>query len=123
MEHLNEEVCAALRTDLTIDITTVGRHSGKPRRIEIWFLHIDGRIFITGTPRPRDWLANLQAEPRFEFHLKESIKADLRATATVVTDLEQRRTVLSHEVASWYRGQAPLDELIAQAPMVEVTFD
>jgi len=31
--------------------------------------------------------------------------------------------VLEHLSARWYRGQAPIDELVAGAPMVEVTFE
>ena len=33
---LPDEVRDALERDLTIDITTIGRRSGEPRRIEIW---------------------------------------------------------------------------------------
>jgi len=29
--------------------------------------------------------------------------------------------VLEHAVATWYRNQTPVDELIGTAPMVEVT--
>ena len=50
LDQFPPEVQAALASDLTIDITTIGRHSGAPRRIEIWFLNIDGGIYITGTP-------------------------------------------------------------------------
>ena len=42
-------VRAELADDLTVDITTTGRTSGLPRRIEIWMLDVDGRFFITGT--------------------------------------------------------------------------
>jgi deazaflavin-dependent oxidoreductase (nitroreductase family) len=117
------EVARALAHDLTIDITTTGRRSGRAARVEIWFLEIDGRYFITGTPGPRDWLANLVADPRLVVHLKESAHADLRATASVVSDEATRRLVLAHPKAAWYRGQVPLDELMRAAPMVELTFD
>ena len=44
-----------IRRDLAnghaIDITTTGRMTGLPRRIEIVFHNIDGRIFISGMPR------------------------------------------------------------------------
>ncbi len=116
-------VDAALATDLTIDITTTGRRSGQPRRIEIWFLNIDDRIFITGTPRPRDWYANLMADNRFVFHLKESTSADLAAIATAVLDPETRHDVLTHAAAQWYRRNAELEALLESAPMVEVTFE
>jgi deazaflavin-dependent oxidoreductase (nitroreductase family) len=111
-----------LRDDPTIDITTTGRRSGRPRRIEIWMLDIDGRFFITGTPGPRDWLANLSANPELVVHLKRRAHLDLRARAESVTDDETRRTVLEHLTARWYRSQTPLDELVATAPLVEVVF-
>ncbi len=55
----------------TIDITTKGRRSGEPRRIEIAFYWFEDSIYLSGIPGPRirDWLANLTAEPHFTFHL------------------------------------------------------
>jgi deazaflavin-dependent oxidoreductase (nitroreductase family) len=112
-----------LADDPTIDITTTGRRSGQPRRIEIWMLDVDGRFFITGTPGRRDWLANLRADPRLVVHLKRRAQQDLDAHAEPVTDPATRREVLEHLSARWYRGQVPLDELVATSPMVEVTFE
>jgi deazaflavin-dependent oxidoreductase (nitroreductase family) len=109
-----------LADDPTIDITTIGRRSGLARRIEIWMLDVDGRLFITGTPGRRDWLANLLADPRLVVHLKRRAGLDLDATATPVTDPATRRTVLEHLSATWYRSQTPIDELVETAPMVEV---
>jgi deazaflavin-dependent oxidoreductase (nitroreductase family) len=109
-----------LRADPTVDITTTGRRSGQPRRIEIWMMDVDDRFFITGTPGRRDWLANLRADPHLTVHLKQRAHVDLPATATEVTDPAVRRTVFEHLEASWYRGQTPIDDLIATAPMVEI---
>jgi deazaflavin-dependent oxidoreductase (nitroreductase family) len=111
-----------LRDDPTIDITTTGRRSGEPRRIEIWMLDVDGRFFITGTPGRRDWLANLTDHPDLVVHLKRHAHVDLPARAAVVSDPVTRRRVIDHLSASWYRGQAPVDELMAGSPMVEVIF-
>ncbi len=116
------EIDAALNRDLTIDITTIGRRSGERRTIEIWFLAIDDRIFITGTPGPRDWYANLLADGSITLHLKESIRADLEATARPVNDEHTRRRVFEHPSAHWYRSQTDVDDLVTNAPMVEVTF-
>ena len=111
----------ALTTDNVIDITTNGRKSGEPRRIEIWFHYLDGRVFITGSPGKRNWYANLVAAPHFTFHLKQSVKADLAATATPITDANQKRAILtpilaklkrSHELADW----------VARSPLVAVQF-
>lgn len=117
-----EVVSRELSEDPTVDITTTGRRSGLPRRIEIWMLEVDGRFYITGTPGPRDWLANLQADPSLVVHLKQRTTADLPARATPVEDRQTRRRVLEHLTATWYRTQTPLDELVAEAPMVEVVF-
>ena len=118
-------VANALSTDLTIDITTTGRRSGQPQRIEIWFVNIDGRIFITGTPGRRDWMANLAADNRLVFHLKESVTADLAATARPVTDSDTRRMIFEHDSphCRWYREQTTVDDLVANAPTVEIFFD
>jgi deazaflavin-dependent oxidoreductase (nitroreductase family) len=119
---MDDRTRQALAEDLTVDITTIGARTGQPRRLEIWMLEIDGRYFITGTPGPRDWLANLSAHPDFTVHLKQRVHTDLPARATIVTDDETRRAVLAHAAATWYRGEVPLDDLVATAPMVEVTF-
>ena len=117
-------VAAALATDGTIDITTLGAKSGLPRRSEIWFLHLDGRTFITGTPGQRNWYANVLAHDELTIHLKESVTADLAARAVPVLDESTRRWVLTqpHRWNDWYRSQASLEELVAAAPMVEVLF-
>jgi len=112
-----------LADDLTVDVTTTGRQTGLPQRIEIWMLDVDGRFFITGTPGRRDWFANLNAEPRLIVHLKRHGHVDLSARATQVNDAATRRTVMEHRNASWYRTQNLLDVLLDSAPMVEVTFD
>jgi deazaflavin-dependent oxidoreductase (nitroreductase family) len=119
---MHEVVRSALADDPTIDITTTGRRTRQPRRIEIWMMDVDGRFFITGTPGRRDWLANLRANPSLTVHLERGARVDLAATAAEVDDRDTRRMVFEHLVANWYRGQTPIDELVATAPMVEITF-
>jgi deazaflavin-dependent oxidoreductase (nitroreductase family) len=119
---MSDLVRHALAADPTIDITTTGRRSGQPRRIEIWMMDVDGRFFITGTPGRRDWLANLRANPELTVHLKTSDVADLPAHAVEVSDEPTRRSVIEHLAATWYRGQTSVDDLVANAPMVEVVF-
>jgi deazaflavin-dependent oxidoreductase (nitroreductase family) len=112
-----------LADDPVVDITTTGRRTGLPRRIEIWMLDVGGSFFITGTSGPRDWLANLRVDPRLVVHLKRHAHLDLDARATPVEDAAKRRAVLDHLSATWYRGQEPLDVLVDTAPMVEIVFD
>jgi deazaflavin-dependent oxidoreductase (nitroreductase family) len=122
---VDERIRAALVSDGVADVTTIGARSGEPRRTEIWFLHLDGRTFVTGTPGPRNWYANLLAHDRLTFHLKESAAMDLPSRAAPVLDEETRRWVFTqpHRWNDWYLGQASLDELVGGAPMVELFFD
>jgi len=106
---------------ITVDVTTTGRRSGLPRRIEIWVIKVGERLVIAGTPRPRDWLANLQADPNMVLHLKDSVVADLSFEAREVTDSAVRREIWMHPSTEWYRGQASVEDLIATAPTVELT--
>lgn len=119
---MNEMVSRELADDPTIDITTTGARSGALRRIEIWMLDVDGRYFITGTPGRRDWLANLKSDPTLVVHLKRRALIDLPAVARIITDETTRRAVAKHLSAHWYRGQASIDHLVDDAPMVEVIF-
>ena len=129
---MNEEIQAALRNDQTIDIITIGAKSGLPRRIEIWFTKVNGRIIICGKTNatgdkvhytPRDWLANLRAHPEFTFCLKESLQAELPARALEIVDPEDRRYLMSAPETKWYRDQVDsVDDLVHGSPIVEVFF-
>src|SRR5690348_18489504 len=105
MAVTKDAIDQALELGHTIDITTTGRRSGKPRRIEIVFHNIDGRIYISGIParQKRDWLVNLEADPRLTFHLKGRTRADLPATARVISDEAERRHILPYVARNWGR--------------------
>ena len=117
----DERVARALSRGHTIDITTIGRKSGQPRRIELVFHNLDGRVVISGLPGTRDWYANLLANPRFTFHLKGAVKADLPATARAIVEPVERRTVMERVAQNW--GRRDLDLMLRRSPLVEVTFD
>jgi deazaflavin-dependent oxidoreductase (nitroreductase family) len=105
------------------DITTTGRQTGQPRRIEIAYHVIDGRLYISGMPNPnkrRSWLANLEAEPHFTFHVKGATTADLAATARIVTDEAERRTILQQVARNWRRDD--VETMVAHSPLIEVAF-
>jgi hypothetical protein len=116
----------------TIDITTRGRRSGAPRRIEIVFYWFEDEIYLSGIPAPRtrDWLANLAAEPQFIFHLKHGVVADLRAMATVITDPAERRRVLADFVDQFNERNGPdsewpkavLEEWMDGSPLAKIRF-
>ena len=116
---MDERVKQALEQDRTIDITTTGRKSGEPRRIEIWFHNLAGRLYITGSPGRRGWYANLVANPEFTFHLKESAQADLPARARAIVDEAERREILGRITRNIGR-EGNLEVWIQESPLVEV---
>jgi deazaflavin-dependent oxidoreductase (nitroreductase family) len=120
---MDDKIRQALTRGRTIDITTKGRQSGESRRIEIVFHNIDGRIYLSGMPsrRRRSWLANLEADPHFTFHLKGSTRADLPATARIITDEAERRAVLTEVARAWKRND--VETMVQYSPLVEVTID
>ena len=124
MSDINDPtVAAALANDLIIDITTTGRASGEPRRLEIWYHVVEGRYYITGRPGPRSWYANLLANPQLTFHLKQSTQADLPATARPVTDPNEKRAVfLNAQKLSEYINTQNVQDWIDASPLIEVTF-
>ena len=109
----------ALKQDRTIDITTKGRISGRPRRKEIWFHNLEGRLYITGTPGQRDWYQNMVANPEFTFHLKQTTRADLAAKATPIEDPSKRREILAAIDGKVGRGW-DVDAWVEGSPLVEV---
>ena len=119
---MNEDLEYALKTDSLIDITTVGGRTGRPHRIEIVFHNINGALYISGFPGRRDWYANLLANPRFTFHLKQSHHQDLPARAVPITRETARRQILSEIVAKWRRLDK-LEEFVEQCPLVEIELE
>ena len=120
MDHSTHD---ALARSQLIDMTTTGRKTGQPRRIEIGLHSIDGRLYISGMPSPhrRKWLANLDANPKFTFHLKGGVKADLPATARVIEDEAERRKILPDVARAWKRDD--IDEMVRHSPLIEVAFE
>lgn len=119
---MTSDVTQALKHDRLVDITTIGRRSGKPHRIEIAFHNFDGVLYISGIPGKRDWYANLMVHPQFTFHLKQSAHADLAARATPMTDEPTRRKVLAKIMKKWNRANE-LEQAMKTSPLVQVEFE
>lgn len=134
---MDEKVGQALAIDRsstawarTVEITTTGRRTGLPRRIEIWFHRVDGRYYLSTLPGRPSWYANLVANPEFTFHVKHGARADLPATAIPITDPGIRRPVFEYIVEDMNQPHNParirqpthVEEWMAGSPLVEVIF-
>lgn len=118
-----DQIRDALARSQVIDMTTIGRRSGEPRRIEIVYHVLGGRIYISGMPRAgktRAWIRNLEADPRLILHLKKDVAADLPGTARVIMDPTERREILAGIARAWNQD---LEAMVAHSPLIEVSLD
>jgi deazaflavin-dependent oxidoreductase (nitroreductase family) len=121
---MDDGIRAALFRSQVIDLTTTGRRTGRRRRIEIFLHEKDGLLFITGMPRAdrtRDWIYNVAADPRVVVHLKQSVVADIPATARVVTDPDQRRPLIEAAAQRWGRTDVPV--MLEHSPLIVLDVD
>lgn len=119
---MDERIFDALHRSQVIDLTTTGRRTGRPRKIEIFLHEDDGRLFISGIPRAdrtRDWIHNVTADPRVVLHLKQAVTVDIPATARVVTDVAERRPLMAAAAAHW--GRTDVDEMVRHSPLIVLT--
>lgn len=119
---MNAKIRRALENDRLVDITSTGRFSDRPHRMEIWFHYVDNELYLSGKPGRRDWYANMRARPEIVFHLKQSMQLDIPARAEAITDETTRRAILekilrrtpyADELETWIEG----------SPLVHITLD
>ena len=119
---MDQNTLDALHHSQVIDLTTTGRRTGHPRTVEIFLHEDDGLLFISGMPRAdrtRDWIHNITADPHIVVHLKQSVTADIPATARVVTDPAERRPLIQAAARRW--GRTDVDEMLEHSPLIVLT--
>jgi deazaflavin-dependent oxidoreductase (nitroreductase family) len=86
-------------------LTTTGRHTGRPHRIEIWYALADGVAYVlSGGGDRSDWVRNLMISPEVTMQIGERRKT---SKARVVTDAEEdtlARRLLVDKYTPRYRG-------------------
>lgn len=121
---MDDATHTALHRSQVIDLTTTGRRTGQPRRIEIFLHDKDGLLFITGMPRAdrtRDWIHNIGADPRVVVHLKRSLVADLPATARVITEPQERQPLIEAAATRW--GRTDVATMLEHSPLIVLAVD
>ncbi|GAA3633208.1 nitroreductase family deazaflavin-dependent oxidoreductase [Microlunatus ginsengisoli] len=123
---MDDAIRTALQHSQVIDLTTTGRRTGRPRRIEIFLHHDDdsGRLFITGMPRAdrtRDWIYNIRADPHVILHLKQSVAADVPATAREIGDPDERLPYIEAAARRW--GRTDVTDMLRHSPLIVLGVD
>jgi deazaflavin-dependent oxidoreductase (nitroreductase family) len=90
-------------------LTTFGRRTGRPHRIEIWFAANHGRVYLLAGGRERaDWVRNLQTNPRVRVELRDETNIGVARVLEPGTAEDQLARALL--VAKYARTEDSLDE-------------
>lgn len=82
----------------TVNLVTIGRKSGQPRTVTIWFLVEGGRAFVqAGRDGKTDWFRNLKANPEVRLEFDDArftgraeVVADPAISARVIEGFRQK---------------------------------
>ncbi|MDR7522774.1 MAG: nitroreductase family deazaflavin-dependent oxidoreductase [Armatimonadota bacterium] len=91
-------------------LTTTGRRTGRPRRIEIWFVASGGKYYVLAEHFHRaHWVQNILREPRVRIRVGSPDAPEESATARVLDagrdpDAWQLAQRLAREKYGWGEG-------------------
>jgi deazaflavin-dependent oxidoreductase (nitroreductase family) len=85
------ELLASLKHEAYCYLTTVGRVTGRPHEIEIWFGLKDTTLYLmSGGGERSDWVKNLKKTPTTAIRIQGRV---FHATARIVTDETEQASI------------------------------
>ncbi len=79
-------------SSIVADLTTIGRKSGQPRKVELRFIYYQGSFYATSSKvEGKHWCQNMIKNPAVEINVKGE---SFSCTARGVTDHRLRRQIL-----------------------------
>lgn len=86
-------------------LTTTGRRSGRPHRIEIWYAAEGDRLhLLAGGGRSSDWVRNLVADPEVRVEIGDRSRPGTARVVEGGPDDERTRTLVYEKYAPRYDG-------------------
>jgi deazaflavin-dependent oxidoreductase (nitroreductase family) len=86
-------------------LTTTGRVTGRPHRIEIWFaIDQDTLYMLSGGGSRSDWVKNLRREPTFTVEIADAMLEGRARVLTDAAEAERARALVHDKYAPEYRG-------------------
>lgn len=100
-------------------LTTTGRKTGKPHRIEIWFAIDDGRVFLlSGGGDSADWVRNIRRNGDVRIQVgTQSTPARARIARPGAED-QRARELLDGKYMGWKQGKRLSSWARASTPVV-----
>lgn len=107
-------------------LTTIGRRTGRPHTVEMWFAAQGEAIYLlSGSRDGSDWVRNLRREPAVQVRIGREASQTYRGQARVVDGATEAaldtvaRRLLAAKYQGWHPGQ-PLSEWALTALPVEI---
>jgi deazaflavin-dependent oxidoreductase (nitroreductase family) len=87
-------------------LTTRGRRTGLSRKIEIWFTHYQGRLYVVAEYASSHWVQNIGSDPKVEVRVAgQSFPARARlVSAESESHLKARIQALFRKKYGWGEG-------------------
>jgi len=118
--NLPIETSEILRGEKFAYLTTVGRKTGNPHTVELWFAFADGKIFLSHEGSYTDWMKNIKKTRRVRARIgRLNLEAD--ASILVGSKLEELGKTSLYEK---YYGPAPkstIDNWFELSTVIELT--
>ena len=96
---------------LYLYLTTIGRKTGNPHEIEIWFVEYGGRYYLMSEfPEEADWVKNIQNDSAVSFRIGSRSAEAVAGTGRIVDHARAPELVaavarLMQEKYNWSDGQ------------------
>ncbi len=86
-------------------VTTIGRTSGEPREIEIWFgVHKSSIYLISGAGEKSNWVKNMRANPNVNVRIRERTFKGLVHFMSAEDEEGMVRTMMAKKYQGWRAG-------------------
>ena len=71
-------------------LTTTGRVTGQPRKIEIWFTEHGAHFYLVAERKSANWVRNIQSQPQVKVRVGDADSTPSRAWCTMTACLSSR---------------------------------
>ena len=105
-----------------IYLTTIGRRTGRPHTVELWFAVAQGNLYLSHEGKYTDWMKNILSNNRVSFTIK-SLNGE--GTARIMGDGDAFETGKSALYRKYY-GDARkdvIDDWFSESTVIEIIFD
>ena len=120
MEKLPQEVTSILSGEKFVYLTTLGRKTGRPHTVELWFAFAGSKIFLSHEGKYTDWMKNIIHGRRVRARVG---RLNLEADAIVLKEAKLQELGKKSLYEKYY-GPAPkatIDDWFELSTIIELT--